>query len=207
MHEHENDEVVTQTPIEILLQVGEDGRVSSRSVFEFLGMLSNHYARWCKTNILENQFAEENVDFAVVTMNGEVVTPTGGVGTRATVDYRLSIPFAKKLCMLSKTERGEQARNYFIMVEDKMKQVATKLTMLQPPYSETKAVSLGEVANVLKIMVSTMKGQNLNPHIVAKQVEITCSQFGIKTIPEFVSKPPYEQLRLPEAATLLGGEA
>lgn len=115
-----------QTPIEVLLQVGEDGRVSSKSVYEFLNMLPNHYARWCRINIVENQFAEENVDFSILTIGGEQVFG----GAKATTDYRLSVPFAKKLCMLARSERGDQARNYFIKVEETLKNVAQNLPQL-----------------------------------------------------------------------------
>lgn len=110
-----------KTPIEVLLQVGEDNRVSSRNVFEFLGMSFANYARWCRTNIEMNQFAEDGADFtrSSLMMNGN-----------ETLDFRLSVPFAKKLCMLSKTERGEQARDYFVKVEDTLKEVARNLPQL-----------------------------------------------------------------------------
>jgi phage anti-repressor protein len=199
MQENDNAIVVNQTPIEVLLQVDSDGMASAKNVYTFLEMNQDNYARWYKTNILENEFAEEGTDYQASVIKD-------GSNGRMIYEFKLSTVFAKKLCMKAGGVRGEQARNYFAMVEGKMKEIAARITTLQPPYSETKAVSLGEVANVLKIMVSTMKGQSLNPHIVAKQVEITCSQFGIKTILEFVSKSPYERLRLPEAA-LIGGEA
>ena len=38
-------------------------------------------------------------------------------------DYRLTAQFAKKLSMMSKSERGEQARDYFTSVEDKAKEM------------------------------------------------------------------------------------
>ena len=42
-----------------------------------------------------------------------------------TKDYRLTIDFAKHLCMLSRSERGKQARSYFVEVEARyQKQVA-----------------------------------------------------------------------------------
>lgn len=112
-----------QTPIEVLLQVGEDGRVSAKNAYEFLQMHPRHFARWCKSNIVENEFAEDGVDYegAPLMVNGNLTT-----------DYRLSVPFAKKLCMLSKTPRGEQARDYFIAVEDRLKLVAQQIPQLSP---------------------------------------------------------------------------
>lgn len=107
----------TQTPIEVLLQVGEDGTVSSKKVYDFLGMRRADYARWCKRNILDNEFAEENVDFTPFRQSAEH-------GGQSTIDYKLTVAFAKKLCMLSKNERGEQARDYFIKAEKTLQAVA-----------------------------------------------------------------------------------
>ena len=86
---------------------------TARKLYEFLGLNPAVYARWYKSNILENPFAEENVDFEVLTIDGE--NPKGG---RPTQDFKLTANFAKKLSMQGKTERAEQAREYFIRVED-----------------------------------------------------------------------------------------
>lgn len=107
------------TPIEVLLKVDENGTVSAKDVYEFLELVASNYSRWCKNNIVENQFAEENVDFTAFVINDEW-------GGQATTDYRLSASFAKKLCMKQGNERGEQAREYFIKVEDKLKETASR---------------------------------------------------------------------------------
>lgn len=41
-----------------------------------------------------------------------------------TKDYKLTVSFAKKLAMCSHTPRGEQARNYFVKVEDILREKA-----------------------------------------------------------------------------------
>jgi len=112
---------ITQTPIEIALGIGEDGKTTARKLYEFLEMRQGDYARWYKSNILENSFAIENEDYEVLRTNAE--NPKGG---RPTQDFKLSANFAKKLSMQGKTEKAEQARDYFIKVEDKLKEVATK---------------------------------------------------------------------------------
>lgn len=86
---------------------------TARKLYEFLGLNPAVYARWYKSNILENPFAEEGVDFEVLDINVE--NPKGG---RPTQDFKLTANFAKKLSMQGKTERAEQAREYFIRVED-----------------------------------------------------------------------------------------
>lgn len=112
-------ETTMQTPIEIALGIDEDGMTTARRLYEFLGMDMKNYSRWVKRNITENEFAEENVDFWVFVIKEE--NPLGG---RPTADYKLTAHFAKKLSMMQKTERGEMARNYFVKLEDKAKDMA-----------------------------------------------------------------------------------
>ncbi len=113
--------VVGQTPIEVVLGIGEEGKTTAKKLYEFLEMDKSQYARWCKSNILENPFAIENEDFEVLDINVE--NPKGG---RPTQDFKLSANFAKKLSMQGKTERAEQARDYFIAVEGKLKEMAAE---------------------------------------------------------------------------------
>ena len=89
-----------QTPIEIMLQVDSEGKTTAKALYEFLELDKSQYARWCKTNILKNSFAEENVDYKVFDI--DVENPQGG---RPTTDYKLTASFAKKLAMSSQTER------------------------------------------------------------------------------------------------------
>ena len=112
-------EAIEQTPIEIALEIDADGMTTARKLYSFLELAPQHFARWCKKNIIENDFATENEDYMRLTTNGE--TPTGGKVERE--DYRLTAQFAKKLSMMSKSERGEQARDYFTSVEDKAKEM------------------------------------------------------------------------------------
>lgn len=92
-----------------LIKITPDGRTTSRELYEFLELEPSQYSRWCKTNLLENEFAEEKTDWGSLDIDVEY----SGRGQRA-ANYWLTISFAKKLCMMSKSERGEQARNYFI---------------------------------------------------------------------------------------------
>lgn len=87
---------------------------TARKLYEFLELAKGQFSRWAKTNIIENPFAEEGVDYKGFDIDVE--------GNK-TVDYHLSANFAKKLSMQGKTERAEQAREYFIRVEDKLKEI------------------------------------------------------------------------------------
>lgn len=120
-------ETTMQTPIEIALGIDENGMTTARKLYEFLGMDSRNYSRWVRNNISENEFAEENVDYWVFVIKEE--NPLGG---RPTTDYRLTASFAKKLSMMAKSEKGEQARKYFVKVEDGMKELAIKFQNMSP---------------------------------------------------------------------------
>lgn len=109
-------EVVNKTPIEIALQIDEDGFTTARRLYTWLEMDSSHYSRWCKKYILENPFAEYGVDYSPL-------EASKGRGNFAD-DYKISSDLAKKLSMQQRTERGEQARNYFIGCEQALVRLA-----------------------------------------------------------------------------------
>lgn len=123
------------TPIEIALGIDADGKTTAKKLYEFLELNPRNYARWCKTNITENLFAENGVDYEGfdIDTEGKEVRSSSMKSEKyqpnPTQDFKLSANFAKKLSMQGKTEKGEQARDYFITVEDKLKQAATVLKL------------------------------------------------------------------------------
>jgi len=113
------------TPIEIALGIDEKGMTTAKKLYDFLELDPKNYSRWCKTNILENEFAEKENDYEVFVTKDEY--PLGG---RPTMDFKLTSSFAKKLSMTAKNEKGEQAREYFVKTEDKLKEVALNMNGL-----------------------------------------------------------------------------
>ncbi len=83
---------------------------------------------------MDNQFASENADYKVLAIKCE--NPAGG---RPSQDYSLSIDFAKKLCMISKSPRGEEARDYFIEVEKRYKEQLAQLPDFTDPAAAARA--------------------------------------------------------------------
>ena len=61
----------TQTPIEVALGIDENGMTTARALFSFLGMSRNNYSRWFRNNLIDNEFAEENVDYFPFLTNEE----------------------------------------------------------------------------------------------------------------------------------------
>jgi len=93
-----------------LIKIDPEGKITARELYEFLQLERSNWSRWAKSNIEDNAFYQEGTDW------WGFVTMTNGNETK---DYRLTIDFAKHLCMLSRSGRGKQARNYFIEIESR----------------------------------------------------------------------------------------
>lgn len=125
--------VTNQTPIEIALGIDENGMTTAKKLYDFLELDKKNYSRWCKSNITDNRFAEENVDYFPFVINEEC-------GGQATTDYKLKASFAKKLSMTAKSEKGEQAREYFVRTEDKLKEISIQMNLLPPELQMFKTI-------------------------------------------------------------------
>lgn len=174
-------ETTMQTPIEIALGIDENGMATARKLYEFLGLNSKNYSHWCKRNITENEFATENEDYwAFVPKDEREFNP------KPTTDYRLTASFAKKLSMMAKSEKGEQARKYFVKVEDGMKELAVRFQNMSPELRavlvvdqrvtrvEEKADTLEDRFNKLEadMPVFTIDAKNIQNAVKKKGVEI-----------------------------------
>ncbi|MFR1351204.1 MAG: antA/AntB antirepressor family protein [[Clostridium] symbiosum] len=113
------------TPIEIALGIDENGMTTAKKLYDFLELNPGNYARWCKSNILENPFAEEGKDYYSSCMKSE------GKGNFAD-DFKLTAHFAKKLSMTQKNQKGEAARDYFTKVEDGAKEMTLRMQEMSP---------------------------------------------------------------------------
>ncbi len=115
--------VTSQTPIEIALQIDENGMTTASNLYEFLELNPTHFSRWCNSKIKNNKFAIENEDYIIFAIEGENSKTSG----RPKTDYKITSDFAKKLSMTGSTERHEQARQYFIACEQGLKVAVHKL--------------------------------------------------------------------------------
>lgn len=115
------------TPIEIALGIDENGMTTAKKLYEYLEMDKSHYSRWVKSNITENQFADEGVDYWALATNGE-----RDLNPNPTQDFKITAHFAKKLSMTQKNYKGEAARNYFTKVEDGAKEMVLRMQEMSP---------------------------------------------------------------------------
>lgn len=84
--------------------------VSARELYEFVESKAQ-FTDWCK-RMFEYGF-EEHSDF--ITILGK------SSGGRPSVDYGLTIDCAKEISMLQRSEKGKEARQYFIECEKRMR--------------------------------------------------------------------------------------
>ncbi|MGM9630631.1 phage antirepressor KilAC domain-containing protein [Butyricicoccus sp.] len=87
--------------------------VLGRDLHQFLGV-QTPYAKWFG-RMCEYGFTED-VDFATVDKN--VLRADGAEMPQIQHDHQLTISMAKELCMLQRTEKGKEARQYFIQIEE-----------------------------------------------------------------------------------------
>ena len=106
----------------IKITTNEEGKqlVSARELHDFLE-IKTEFRKWFP-RMCEYGFVE-NVDF---TRAFQKCPTLGGIQTVA--DYAITIDMAKELSMIQRTEKGKQARLYFIECEKKLKTQVPQLT-------------------------------------------------------------------------------
>lgn len=91
---------------------GEQPTVSARELYKSLE-ISKRFSAWFETNA---QGFAENEDYTSVLVGTEVQN-NGGVQERELRDYSLTVDMAKHICLMSRTEKGKQCRQYLINLE------------------------------------------------------------------------------------------
>jgi len=88
--------------------------VSGRDLHEFLE-IGTEYMKWFE-RMTEYGFGE-NHDYIVFVKNDD-----NRLGGRPSTDHALTLDMAKEICMIQRSEKGKQARQYFIEIEKKYTQ-------------------------------------------------------------------------------------
>lgn len=92
-------------------QQGDAQIVSARDLYSFLEVKTD-FTDWCK-RMFEYGFIE-NQDFIILLKNGEKISKSNPI------DYALTLDCAKEIAMLQRSEKGKQARQYFIECEKQL---------------------------------------------------------------------------------------
>lgn len=96
--------------------------VDTRELYKALGLGDGQYSRWIKTYLIDSPIFKENTDFVGVRQSVE--------GNQITT-YMASLDTAKHLCMLARTQKAHQIREYFIECEKKLSQNSTQYKIPQ----------------------------------------------------------------------------
>ena len=87
--------------------------IHARKLHEFLESKQD-YSAWIRNRISKYGF-ENNEDFCTIKLSNK------GRGGHNAVDHYLTLDMAKELSMVEKTEKGRQARRYFLACEKELK--------------------------------------------------------------------------------------
>lgn len=121
--------------------------VSARLLYQFLEIKTD-FSDWCR-RMFEYGF-EENIDFTILLKNGE-----NKISKSNPLNYALTLDTAKEISMLQRTEKGKQARQYFIECEKKLHS--------QTPQLSRKDLALMVIAQEEAIEVLQNENNRLRP--------------------------------------------
>ena len=124
-----------------LIALLPNGRVEARNLWKFLES-KQEFANWIKNIVQEYDF-EANVEV----FDKLIKNPLGG---RPTQDYELTVDCAKEICMISKSDKGKQARKYFIAMEQKARNTELPKPMTQAEILLAQAQFMVETERTLK---------------------------------------------------------
>jgi anti-repressor protein len=97
-----------------IIKINNDNKVSGRELHEFLEV-GTDYRHWIN-RMLEYGFTQ-GADFNMV-KNDRVQAEGNRKVKRMVDDVVMTIDMAKEICMIQRTDKGKQARQYFIQVEN-----------------------------------------------------------------------------------------
>ena len=106
---------------------------SVRDLYEYLELAPSVFSRWCNSNIQNNAFAIEGIDYEQ--LNTYVELQNGG--EKAVIEYAVHPDFGAKLCMVSRSAKAEEVRNWFLARNKKLavieQQAASVVALPQDP--------------------------------------------------------------------------
>lgn len=154
--------------------------INARELHQLL-QVGKDFSTWIKDRIANYGF-QEGLDFSQI--SGETRSPNWGSkiwGGQNKIDYHITLDMAKELCMLERSELGQQARRYFIQKEKE----ANALKQAQPQatieISTDKYIELLETQN--QLLKQAMKPQQYKLRLSAEEKRriLSLHQQGLST--------------------------
>lgn len=91
--------------------------VSARELYLGLGLSSSQWSRWVDTNILNNEYFSQGIDFVQLDTKSSANSPN------PPKDFAITIEMAKHLAMMARTDKSHEYRKYFIELEKRTHRV------------------------------------------------------------------------------------
>lgn len=111
--------------IKVTTNENNEQLVSGRELHEFLEV-NTPYKKWFDR--MSDYGFVENIDFLVT----DIFVPNSNGGKQYQIDHAMKLDMAKEISMIQRTEKGKQARQYFIQVEKEYKQQLLDTSKLSP---------------------------------------------------------------------------
>lgn len=121
----------------------ENNTVSARELHEFLE-IGTRFDKWFERMI--SYGFEENSDFRLVGQKRPTNNPKNPITTY--IDYEITVDMAKELSMIQRSEKGKQARQYFIQCEKFIQD--SKLTEEFKYYRKTGKIARKDLTDTIK---------------------------------------------------------
>lgn len=152
----------------VLLPINEQNgqrAVNARDLHSFLGS-KQQFADWIKTRINQYGFIE-NQDYVILASENYEAS----WGGKNRVEYALTIDMAKELSMVERSDKGKQARRYFIACEKGLKSLAKPVR--KPTITPTKIkASIEWIKGVSEILNLNDSSKHLLLEKIAKPLEL-----------------------------------
>jgi phage anti-repressor protein len=147
--------------------------VSAKELYLGLGLNKAVWSRWCQSNIEKNDFFKENIDWVGVQHDVE---------GNETMDFAITLDFAKHIAMMARTEKSHEYRNYFIKCENAVKEFKqlSPMEQLKLQYETLKdqEEKLNEVNNKVEVLQDNMPLFNIE----CKELQSLVKKIGTKAL-------------------------
>jgi phage anti-repressor protein len=151
-----------------LIKINENNKIDGRELHEFL-QIETPFKKWIDRMIADYGFTE-NTDFWT-----KLSESTGG---RPATEYELSIGMAKEISMIQRTERGKQARLYFIECEKRAKELSKPKTTAELLVEHAQAY-LEQERRMAQIEVTQKEQEQRLLEVESKQATIDKNHYTI----------------------------
>jgi len=149
--------------------------IDARELHGFLGSKQD-FSTWVKAKVINNPYFEEGQDYVLLHNSVERTTTGVSAGGHNRIDYALAVDTAKKVSMAEQTKRGEEARDYFIRCEERLKELATQ-PQIPRTYAETLRLAADQAEHIEAL--ETQKRIDAPRVEFAKTVEGTTEKISI----------------------------